>query len=217
MNRVENSKSPEPPMEALRLQAQGRMSHGLKAIVVTGTPGTGKTEFSKHLSSELGIRYVDLNEFLIKERCFAGFDEGRGSFIVDLNKGREIYRKFFDKVKCVVDSHVAHLIVPKELVRICFILRTSPYMLMNRLKKVGFNEEKIMENCSAEILDVILLEALNRYGRNLICELDSTSKSVSELVDEALKILSGEVDRRIGAVNWLKEVYERGDLKIFFK
>ena len=189
----------------------------MKIIVVTGTPGTGKTVFSKALSTRLNLKYVDLNRFLIENKCYSGFDRESGSYIVKLDMGRELFREFFGGLKCVVDSHISHLIVPKELAEICFVLRTSPYVLMDRLKQTGFREEKILENCSAEILDVILLEALNRYGRNLICELDSTSKSVSELVDEALKILSGELDRRIGAVNWLREVYERGDLNIFFK
>ena len=58
---------------------------------VTGTPGTGKTTATRHL--DVGFPILHINE-LIEEGCFqAGYDEGRGSTIADIDQLRSWLRK----------------------------------------------------------------------------------------------------------------------------
>ncbi len=187
-----------------------------RAIVVTGTPGTGKTEFSKKLSKKIGYKYLDLNQFLIENGCYTGFDSRRKTYVINVDLGRKMFLEKFKDGKYVVESHISHLIIPKKLVEICFVLRASPYVLIERLRS-KMEEDKAIENCSAEILDIVLSEALNEYGPELVCELDTTSESVEKIVDRALRIIKGKEEKKIRIVNWLRLVYERGDLSKFFK
>ena len=189
----------------------------MQSIVVTGTPGTGKTKFSKALAKKLRYNYVDLNEFLLKTKCYEGFDYERRSYVINIGKAKSIVRKKFATGCFIFDSHLSHLIIPKEFVKICFVLRTSPYVLEKRLLSRGFDRQKVLENCSAEILDVILKEAIDEYGAENICELDTTTTTVNELVSYAIKVIKGAEKPKIGIVNWLKLVQENGDLSYFFR
>jgi len=44
-------------------------------IVVSGTPGTGKTTLAKEISTRYDLPYVDVNEIIKKDRLSEGFDE----------------------------------------------------------------------------------------------------------------------------------------------
>ncbi|NIM45183.1 MAG: AAA family ATPase [Nitrososphaeria archaeon] len=184
-------------------------------IVVTGTPGTGKSSFALRLSELLSYECIDLNDFLIVEGCISDYDAKRESHVVDLVKGERLVKSSFESGDYILESHIAHLIVPKDMVSTCFVLRSSPYVLMKRLEARGFSRGKVMENCAAEILDTILGEVIKRYGKDLISELD-TSGDLEDLVEEAIKVLRNEKPRRVGGIDWLTLITERDDLKLFF-
>ena len=50
-----------------------------RAIIVTGTPGTGKTTFAKKLAKEIGADYVALTQFVSERKLYTGFDRERES------------------------------------------------------------------------------------------------------------------------------------------
>ncbi|MFW5938737.1 MAG: AAA family ATPase, partial [Halanaeroarchaeum sp.] len=56
-------------------------------VVVTGTPGTGKTSATEVLESDLDV--VHLNEAIREEELFGDVDEERDSVIADLDAIRE--------------------------------------------------------------------------------------------------------------------------------
>ena len=49
----------------------------MKAIVVSGTPGTGKTILSKKLARKLNYRYIDANKMIYVHRLSEGYDKKR--------------------------------------------------------------------------------------------------------------------------------------------
>lgn len=184
-------------------------------IIVTGTPGIGKTMFSKKLSQELDIEYLSLNDIIMDRRFVVGYDEERNSYIVDEDKAREhigvIVR---NKKNLIIDSHLAVSIVPCESVDICIVLRCNPYILWNRLLKKGYKIEKVRENVQAEILDIILAEAVEECGGKVV-QLD-ISKSFEDKINYVVEALRKEKSLKSDEVNWLEYINERGDLKKFF-
>ena len=68
--------------------------------------------------------------------------------------------------------------------------------------------EKVKENVEAELLDVCLAEAIEAYGEEKVCELDTTGIEPSEIVETVISVLGG---RPCGTrVDWLSHPESRG-------
>jgi len=134
-------------------------------IALTGTPGTGKTAISNVLKEDFGLKVVDLNEVIRTSRYYIGWDDDRNCGVVDLEALRA--HPFADGL--VLEGHISHQLPVDRVI----VLRTNPAVLRGRLQKKGFSENKIRENIEAEILDVILVEAIGLHGNN-VYEVDST-------------------------------------------
>jgi adenylate kinase len=126
---------------------------------LTGTPGTGKTTISKMLRDGYGLEVMDLNEVIRAHGYYNGWDENRHCLIVDIEALRA--HPFSDGL--VLEGHLSHHLPVDRVI----VLRTDPAVLRARLQKKGFSENKIRENVEAEILDVILVEALGLHGKNV--------------------------------------------------
>lgn len=186
----------------------------MAVIVVTGTPGVGKTVFSRRLAGILGYEYVSLNDVIIGNRLYTGYDKERGSYIVDIDAASRFISKRYSRGSYVVEGHVAHLVVEPSLLEVCIVLRCSPYELRRRLVERGYGDEKVMENVQAEILDVIYCEAVERYGAERVVQVDATGDPEGRAEEVAEMLRRGEL--RSDRVDWLTQVYERGDLAAFF-
>ena len=135
-------------------------------IIVTGTPGTGKTTYAKALAGKLGYTYLDLTEFIIKKNLHEGKDPLRDTIIVDEDALLTVLLpKIVANPEMVVDGHFSHEL-PKENVKRCIVLKCELKELEKRLKARGYSEEKVRENLDAEIFDVCLHEA-EEYGHKV--------------------------------------------------
>ncbi len=57
-------------------------------IIVTGTPGVGKTTHAEQLARSLGFKHISVNQIVKDEGFHEGKDEETGSWIVDEEKAR---------------------------------------------------------------------------------------------------------------------------------
>ncbi len=128
-------------------------------IIVTGTPGTGKTTVAKALAKELNHNYLDLNIIIDQFDVVVGYDKKRKSKIIDEDKlVRYMKEIILGNKDLVIDSHLSHYI-PPEYVDICFVTKCNLKELKKRLLKRKYSKEKINENLQVEIFDVCLNEA----------------------------------------------------------
>jgi broad-specificity NMP kinase len=136
-----------------------------KVIVISGTPGTGKSMLAKILCEKYGCR---LTKFHQECKLISNdYDNKMKSYVVDLKKFTEYVKKELkenDK-RLIIDSHIAHLL-PKELVKAVIVLTCQNYkVLRSRLKDKRYHKNKIEENVQAEIFQVCLLEAQNQHSK----------------------------------------------------
>ncbi|MEM0474768.1 MAG: adenylate kinase family protein [Zestosphaera sp.] len=176
-----------------------------KAIVISGTPGVGKTLVATLLASKLGLSYLNLSDLVVRESLYVGVDEARGSFVVDEERLVKRLTELLSESKSdvIIDSHYGE-IIPDELVKIIFVLRLNPVILYERLVSRGWSEEKVKENVEAEILGVCTYNAVNEHTESKVCEIDVTSKGVGEVVEEILNILNNVRKCEVW-VDWLSQ------------
>ena len=144
----------------------------MKVIVVTGTPGTGKTTVSLRLAKKLGYRHIDVTKVISKEKLSSGYDQKRRCKIIDVKKLCRILTRIIKDAKkekengLVIDSHLAHEL-PASVVDLCIVTKCGLKLLKRRMKRRGYSESKIKENLECEIFDVCLNDA-NDIGHNIL-------------------------------------------------
>jgi len=191
-----------------------------RIIIITGTPGVGKTSVARLLSSKIRATHVNLTELAEKERLIIEFDQARNSKVIDETRIKE---KLIEILGCsrgdiVVDGHYAVFVTPKEHVTHVFVLRRDPIELKRLLEKRGFSGQKLWENLAAEILDVCLVDSLNLMPEGVkICEIDVTDKAFSRVVEYVLAVLRGEEECLLGVVDWLEKLEQRGVLEEYLR
>jgi len=149
-------------------------------IVITGTPGTGKSIIADILGKALRQRVVHINDFAKKNRLFIG--KSGGSYIVDLKR----LKRKLEKIDGVLESHL--LCDISLLDSIVFVLRCNPKVLAKRLLKRKYLRKKIKENLEVEALDYCSIKAEKNY--NKVYDVDTTSRTIGQAVKKIIAILN---------------------------
>jgi len=171
-------------------------------IALTGTPGVGKTRVSKDLERR-GYEILYLNRFIRVSGLRGYKDHERNSFEVDTKLLKEEYNSK-NKDPDIVEGHLAHYLSISPTV----VLRCSPSELEERMKNKGWDEDKIKENIEAEMLDMILIEALEACED--VYEIDTTQKDSREVASAVEEIIQGKAERyKPGSIDWSEEFLSR--------
>ena len=188
-------------------------------IIVSGTPGVGKSTVSKQLSSKLSCRLVSIGDLVKDEGLYTQVDRKRDTLVADMNKvSKRINGIISDSSEMlIVEGHYAVDVVPLEAVSLVFVLRRDPEELRDILRKRGYRDEKIRENVAAEILDVCLYDAVDKCGVDKVCEVNVTGRTAEEVVNEVQQVLHGKKKRRIGTVDWLGKLNFEGKIDEYLK
>ena len=179
---------------------------------VTGTPGTGKTFFAERLSKRLGYSLFNVEDFIISNGLYLGYDKERDSYILDIDRALDEFNDVLRDGVVYEGLSLAYLV--SDRFDYVIVLRCNPYILEERLKMKGFPPIKVRENLQAEILDVIVSEVYSRVSRDKVIQVDN-SGDIDEKIDKVLNILEGGGDG-CDRVDWLDLISSRNDIKRFF-
>jgi len=174
-------------------------------IIITGTPGTGKTKIGKELTMRTGWELVDLKEFVNKKKLFTrGTGTGKSKEKeVDIKKlARALipYLKQFNNY--IVESHLAcEIKIPADFV---FVLRTNPSVLKKRMQKRKYRKQKIDENLEAEMLDYCVQRVEGVY-RTAPLELDTSKRSIKQCAFEIEKAIK-QKKKKLDVVNYTQDL-----------
>ena len=189
----------------------------MKLIVITGTPGVGKTLISKILAEKLRAVHIDLNKMVLNEKLDIGYDKKRKCYIADFEK---VSKKLIEKIRktskdnLILDGHYATSVIdPKEIDQV-FVLRCNPVELEKRLRERGYPHEKVSENLMAELLDVCFYDSIKNCGEDKVRQIDVTEKSSDEVVSRIISILAGELIKA-EQIDWVSEFENKQKLEWF--
>ncbi|OBT78488.1 hypothetical protein VF21_00979 [Pseudogymnoascus sp. 05NY08] len=164
-------------------------------IIITGTPGVGKTTHCETLAASLGLKHLSINTIVKDRACHDGWDEEYQSWIVDEDK---LLDEIEEEVKLggyIIDWHACDLF-PKSWIDLVVVLRVNSTILYDRLKLRNYPELKLQENLDSEIMEVLLQEARDSYDEEIVVELTSNT---SEEVDSNVARIEAWV------AQWMKD------------
>lgn len=174
---------------------------------------------SAELASRINAYVISLGNLVREEKLYTSVNMERDTLVVNLER---VSRRVMEMISStprdvIVEGHFAVDVVPSEEASIVFVFRRDPEELKRVLESRSYKETKVAENLAAELLDVCLYDAVRKYGVDKVCEIDVTSKSVDEVVQEILDVLNGLRERRIGIVDWLEKLESEGKLEEYLR
>lgn len=180
-------------------------------IIITGTPGCGKTSLSKSLAESLSgsdYKHYNISELAKERDCIESYDKERDTGVVDEDKLLDSLENDLREGGAIVDWHCCD-IFPKRLIDLVVVLRTDNSLLYDRLKAREYSDKKIDENIDCEIMEVILNDANLAYNKEIVIELRSNNEE--EIKDNQVRIEAWieawKKDHEDGATNEISEFY----------
>ena len=152
-------------------------------LIITGVPGTGKTEVAKKLGDYFKTRIIHINDY-VKEHDLILKKERDGTLVVDV----PALRKKLNVEQGIIEGHLACEMKLRN--SFVIVLRCDPKVLKERLKKRKYKPKKIKENIESEILDYCTIKSNENFRS--VYEVETTNRTVEESVDLIKKIIYGE-------------------------
>ena len=133
-------------------------------ILITGTPGTGKTETSQAIANRINFKHLNVSELIKKHECYEERDEEYDTYLIDDDKVIDLLEPMIEEGGCIIDFHSAELF-PERWFELVLVLRANTDILYDRLTERGYNDKKRNENIECEIMQVVLEECRESYAR----------------------------------------------------
>lgn len=181
-------------------------------ILITGTPGVGKSEICRGVSRELGIPCIEVNRLVSPSRL-RYVPELDTYDVVDWEGALE------DVARGLPERYVAATHAPQLLSRArpdaVFVIRRRPDLLYEVLRSRGWPMSKVAENVLAEYLDVVLGAAAELGSP--VYQIDASDKTVEDVVSIVVscarlgECVNEEVDwigtlEELGLTDWIMEL-----------
>ncbi|EMR08709.1 hypothetical protein PNEG_02887 [Pneumocystis murina B123] len=155
-------------------------------ILLCGTPGTGKTTHALRLCRLHSLNHFPVGDIVQKNNCHEGKDEFWDAYIVNERKLLKQLKADIIYGGVVLDWHTCNFF-PIDWIDLVVVLRTNHTILWDRLVERKYNLRKIQENNEAEIMQIVLEEAITSFGPERVMVL--TSDTLDQ-VEENIKQIS---------------------------
>jgi adenylate kinase len=176
-------KSKRTRTKSERTSSSGRTStnsRSLPNMLVTGTPGTGKSTLAERLQKEVpGLRWLNVGDFARRQGHLGDWDEERQCHELEEDPLLDDLEPQVAAGGLIVDYHVTDFF-PERFFDVVFVLRTDNTSLHDRLKARGYSDAKVKENLECEIFQTVLDEARESYPEEMVHELRSDSEDQLE-------------------------------------
>lgn len=158
-------------------------------IVISGTPGVGKTTLAKLLAKRLNFDYIHIGELAKRIGAVIGYDKERKADIIDVEKVSKYLAGLKPDKGIIVDTHVVETLPPEKVKKV-IVLRLDPRKLYERLSERGYSADKIAENVESEVLGACYVDSVKYFGSDKVTQIDVTEKSIEELAEIAFSIIT---------------------------
>ena len=150
-----------------------KVERALPNILITGTPGVGKTTLARTLVSNdrigrLGLgrfRLINLGEAIEAHKLYKEWDDKLNASIFSKSLVKGYLKPYFSNRNggIILDFHSAGFLYASWF-DLVIVLRARTETLFDRLKARGYPSEKITQNVESEIFQVVYDEAVEAFG-----------------------------------------------------
>ena len=188
------------------------------SMVITGTPGVGKSTISKIIAQRLQGIHIDCGRVALNGGMTIEYDEKKETHTID-------ERLLSRRLKEIITKHNSDIILEGHFIpRISgfkpervFVLRCHPRKIIDRLEEKNYSKRKIAENVAAEILDFCLKDAIKVFGRTKIFEIDNSKNRPNLIASMILSILEGKIRRKSKHIDWISKLEKEESLQEILK
>ncbi|KIW71546.1 hypothetical protein PV04_03700 [Phialophora macrospora] len=180
----------------------------LPNIVITGTPGVGKTSTATQLLSlasssnpAINLRHLSINDLVKSRECHTGFDEELQTLVVDEDRLMDEVEKEIEDGEgqggWLIDWHSTAGFAVRWVDLVVVLRCEETSVLFDRLTARGYKDNKVEENMDAEIFGVVSEEAKEGWEEEgQVVELKSVH--AEDIEENAERILQW-------VKNWVKD------------
>ncbi|XP_027359213.1 adenylate kinase isoenzyme 6 homolog [Abrus precatorius] len=156
-------------------------------ILVTGTPGTGKTTVSTALAEATQLHHINVGELVKEKNLHDGWDDELDCYVLNEDLVCDELEDIMEEGGNIVDYHGCDFF-PERWFDYVIVLQTDNTILYDRLSKRGYKDSKISNNIECEIFQVLLEEAKESYPEDRVVAMKSdtiedVSRNVATLTD----------------------------------
>ena len=197
----------------------------MKIIVISGTPGTGKSSISKKIEKLVKCETISLNDLVLIENFNVKYDAKRKTQVIDTERLLPYLIDLIERLKeenldyLIIEGHFSD-ILPEAYIDYAIILRCDPDVLSARLKERNYSDEKIIENLQAEILGNCANYFIQKNLKSSIYEIDTTYltiESIAKIVINDIVENHNAGKHLVGKIDWLEKVFQEDRMDEFFK
>ena len=169
----------------------------LPNILITGTPGVGKTSFATLLQDKLkethnkDFKYFNVGKLVNDKKLYKNWNKEYNVPEFDCDM---VVNELENDMKLggnIVDFHSSSFF-PEDWFQLVVLLRCNNTELYDRLKARDYSDKKITENIDCEIMEVTADEVRESYNSDIILELkseviDDMEKNIDLVIDWLIK------------------------------
>ncbi|KAL0002776.1 hypothetical protein SO802_016557 [Lithocarpus litseifolius] len=150
----------------------GSVRKGRPNILVTGTPGTGKTTTSSALAEATQLHHIIVEDLVKEKNLHDGWDDQLDCFLINEDLVCDELEDLMEEGGNIVDYHGCDFF-PERWFDQVVVLQTDNTVLYDRLSRRGYTGSKLSNNIECEIFQVLLQEAKESYPEDIVVALKS--------------------------------------------
>ncbi len=153
-------------------------------ILITGSPGVGKTSAASALGKKLGYSVLNEKQFALEQKI-GKWDPKENELVIPLQPfARAMGRLFSGKKNVIVEGHLlCELRLKPDFV---VLIGVHPEELEARLRSRNYSEEKVQDNVFCEGIDYCKKHVLRNYSKKKVVIVQG-GKTIKETLDRIIR------------------------------